>query len=148
MSQDIREFESHTLRQPCPRTAGDGTRMSCVTAGLVQNGCVNYGDQLRSALDQGVPLGKAMEILRGSGASPLEAACAVQDATGASAEEARELVAQSRAWAGPRCGVRQAGKARDWDGTVGQHGRSGHGASSVLPHLWRPAPRATSRTSR
>jgi hypothetical protein len=122
--------------------------MSSARAGLVQNGRVTYGDLLRSLLDQGVPLARAMEFLRGSGASPLEAASAVQQATGRSADEAHAAVTESRAWAGPRSGIQPAARTREWYGAIGQHGRSGHGAMSVLPHLWRPVPRSTKQASR
>ena len=108
---------------------------------VMHNERVSYRDLLQTALEQGIPLPRAMEYLRGSGASPLEAASAVQEATGRTWAEAREVVAQSRAWAGPRSGVVPAAKPREWYGAIGQHGRSGHGALSVLPHLWRPAPR-------
>jgi hypothetical protein len=108
----------------------------------MHNGCVTYRDLLRSALDQGTPLARAVEFLRSSGASPLEAATAVQEATGRSWEESRNVVAESRAWAGPRSGVQPVAKAPEWYGDIGQHGRSGHGAMSVLPHLWRPVPRS------
>lgn len=111
---------------------------------LMHNARVSYCDLLRTALEQGISLPRAMEYLRSSGASPLEAAGAVQEATGRSWIEAREVVAQSRAWAGPRSGAQPIARTREWYGAIGQHGRSGHGALSVLPHLWRPAPRAGS----
>lgn len=109
---------------------------------------MSYGELLQSALGQGMTLARAMEMLRGSGASPLEAACALQDATGRGADEARAVVSESGAWSGPRPGLSAAARAGEWNGAIGQHGRSGHGASSVLPHLWRPAARTTNRPSR
>ncbi|WP_427913693.1 hypothetical protein ACPWT1_01610 [Ramlibacter sp. MMS24-I3-19] len=109
---------------------------------------MSYSDLLRTALEEGATLPRAMEYLRGTGASPLEAASAVQEATGRTWMEAREVVAQSRAWAGPRSGALPVTKPRDWYGAIGQHGRSGHGAMSVLPHLWRPAPRTASGSAR
>jgi hypothetical protein len=114
----------------------------------MHNRRVNYRDLLRSALDQGTTLARAMDVLRSSGASPLEAASAVQEATGRSWEEARKVVAESRAWAGPRSAVQPMTRPREWDGTTGQHGRSGHGALSVLPHLWRASPRPANQASR
>lgn len=104
------------------------------------NEFVTYRELMQRSLDQGLPVEKALEFLRGSGASPMEAASAVQEATGASFEEARALVARTRAWSGPRSGVTPASaRPREWYGAIGQHGRSGHGASSVLPHLVRQA---------
>ena len=114
----------------------------------MHNRLVSYRELLQSTLDQGTTLGRAMEFLRSSGASPLEAAIAVQEATGRSWDEARQVVTESRAWAAPRSAVQPIGRPREWYGAMGQHGQSGHGAMSVLPHLWRPAPRATSRASR
>ena len=104
---------------------------------------MTYRELLQSSLDRGLPVEKALEFLRGSGASPMEAASAVQEATGASFEEARALVARTRAWSGPRSGVQPAAaRPREWYGAIGQHGRSGHGAASVLPYLGRqPQPR-------
>jgi hypothetical protein len=101
---------------------------------------VTYRELLQTSLDLGLPMEKALEFLRGSGASPVEAASALQATTGASFEEARDLVARTRAWSGPRSGVQPAA-ARPCDGwgAIGQHGRSGHGAASVLPHLLRQA---------
>lgn len=98
---------------------------------------VTYQDLLRSSMAQGFSLEKALEFLRGSGASPMEAAYAVQGVTGLSLQEARDLVARSRAWMAPRSGVQPGATLREWYGAIGQHGRSGHGASSVLPHLLR-----------
>ena len=98
---------------------------------------VTYRELLQDTLDQGMPVERALEFLRGSGASPVEAVAAVQEATGASAEEARALVARTRAWSGPRSGQQLPGRPREGDGGIGQHGRSGHGAASVLPHLTR-----------
>jgi hypothetical protein len=98
---------------------------------------VSYHDTLRDALDQGLPLAKALEFLRANGASPAEAASAVQSTTGLSADDAREAVARSRAWSGPRSGVHLHAGQREWYGAIGQHGRSGQGAASVLPHLGR-----------
>lgn len=95
---------------------------------------VTYLDVLRTALAQGLPLGKALALLRASGASPVEAALAVQHVTGQDQGAAREAVAQSGAWSQPRAsGLAQ----RERPSGIGQHGRSGHGASSVLPHLVR-----------
>jgi hypothetical protein len=105
----------------------------------VQNGRVTYRELLKSTLDQGMPVEQALEFLRGHGASPFEAAQAVEEATGVTPEEARAIVARTRAWAGPRSGAQPVQTPREWYGAIGQHGRSGHGASSVLPHLWRQA---------
>jgi hypothetical protein len=104
---------------------------------VLHNGRVTYPDLLRSALDQRLPMARALELLRGSGASPAEAAQALQDVTGTSAEQARATVAASRAWSGPRSGVSLGAGFREWYGAIGQHGRSGHGSASVLPHLAR-----------
>ena len=102
---------------------------------------MTYRELSQSSLDLGLPVEKALEFLRGSGASPVEAARAVQEATGASFEEARALVARTRAWSGPRSGVQPApSRPREWYGAIGQHGRSGHGAASVLPYLVRQSP--------
>jgi hypothetical protein len=101
------------------------------------NALVTYCELLQTTLARGMPVEKALEFLRGSGASPAEAAKAVQETTGASFEEARALVQRSRAWSGPRSGVQPAPRSREWYGAIGQHGRSGHGAASVLPHLTR-----------
>jgi hypothetical protein len=101
---------------------------------------VTYRELLQTSLDLGLPMEKALEFLRGSGASPAEAASALQETTGASFEEARALVARTRAWSGPRSGLQPAAtRPRDGWGPIGQHGRSGHGAASVLPHLVRQA---------
>jgi len=83
---------------------------------------------------------RALEFLRGSGASPVEAALALEEATGTPFEQARQLVKRSRAWSGPRSGVNPHAPVREWYGAIGQHGRSGHGAASVLPFLRRPTP--------
>ncbi|TFZ06382.1 hypothetical protein EZ313_07005 [Ramlibacter henchirensis] len=101
---------------------------------------MTYRELLQRTLDHGMPVEKALEFLRGSGASPVEAARALQETTGASFEEARALVARTRAWSGPRSGVQLPAKPREWYGAIGQHGRSGHGAASVLPHLGRQTP--------
>jgi hypothetical protein len=106
---------------------------------LLHNGIVTYPELLRTALGQRLPMTKALELLRGSGASPAEAAQALQDVTGASPEEARATVAASRAWSGPRSGISLGAGFREWYGAIGQHGRSGHGSASVLPHLARQA---------
>ena len=99
---------------------------------------MTYRELLQTSLDLGLPLEKALEFLRGCGASPVEAARAVQETTGASFDDARALVARTAAWSGPRSGVQPASaRPRDCYGAIGQHGRSGHGASSVLPHLVR-----------
>ena len=103
----------------------------------MQNGAVDYPQMLRTSLAQGVPLERGLEFLRAAGASPMEAALAVRDVTGAPLEQAREVVAQSRAWSGPRSGAQPHATPRAWYGAIGQHGRSGHGAASVLPHLVR-----------
>jgi hypothetical protein len=101
---------------------------------------VNYQELLQTTLDQGLTLERALDFLRGSGASPIEAAQAVAAVRGIPLEEARVLVAQSRAWSAPRSGQQVQPVAREWFGAIGQHGRSGHGASSVLAHLVRTAP--------
>lgn len=106
---------------------------------MEHNGRVTYSELLQTTLAQGMPVEKALEFLRGSGASPAEAASAVQQATGASFEEARALVQRTRAWSGPRSGMQLPSRPREWYGAIGQHGRSGHGAASVLPHLTRQA---------
>ena len=112
-----------------------------------QNDSVTYRELLQTSLELGLPVERALEFLRGNGASPVEAARAVQEATGASFDDARALVARTRAWSGPRSGVQPASaRPREWYGAIGQHGRSGHGAASVLPHLARLAPlRATAK---
>ena len=108
---------------------------------------MTYRELLQTSLDLGLPVERALEFLRGNGASPMEAACAVQEATGTSFEEARAVVASTRAWSAPRSGVQPASaRTREWYGAIGQHGRSGHGAASVLPHLARVVPlRATAK---
>jgi hypothetical protein len=99
---------------------------------------VTYRELLQTSLELGLPVERALEFLRGHGASPMEAARAVQEATGTPLEEARALVARTRAWSAPRSGVQPASaRPRDGYGAIGQHGRSGHGAASVLPHLMR-----------
>lgn len=101
---------------------------------------MTYRELLQNSLELGLPVERALEFLRGSGASPMEAASALQETTGTSFEEARALVARTRAWSGPRSGVQPAStRPREWYGAIGQHGRSGHGAASVLPHLVRQA---------
>ena len=116
-------------------------RHATVTS-LRQNFRMTYQDLLKTTLEQGLPVERALEFLRGGGASPAEAAAAVRDATGVSLEEAREIVARTRAWTAPRSGLQPGGRPREWYGAIGQHGRSGHGAASVLPHLGRAAPQA------
>ena len=69
---------------------------------------------------------------------------AVQSTTGLSPDEAREAVVHSRAWSGPRSGAHLHAGQREWYGAIGQHGRSGRGAASVLPHLGRQQSQATS----
>lgn len=101
---------------------------------------MTFPQLLRKTLDQGLPMQRAIEFLRGSGASPWEAAAAVREVTGATLDEARALVAGTRAWSGPRSGVQPGAGPREWYGAIGQHGRSGHGAASVLPHLLRQPP--------
>lgn len=98
---------------------------------------VTYRELLQATLDQGLPMDRALAFLRASGASPIEAAAAVQEATGTTHEEARALVARSQAWSAPRSGVWP--KPPEPYAAVGRHGRSGHGAASVLPHLVRQA---------
>ncbi|MBA2964967.1 MULTISPECIES: hypothetical protein [Ramlibacter] len=100
---------------------------------------MSYDDLLRESLGHGCNLPKAMEFLRAAGASPAEAARSVAEVTGLGDELARQTVRDSRAWSGPRSGMQLAGERRSWYGAIGQHGRSGHGASSVLPHLGRKA---------
>ncbi|KQT14294.1 hypothetical protein [Ramlibacter sp. Leaf400] len=100
---------------------------------------MTYGELLQRALGQGMAVERALEFLRGSGASPAEAARAIQETIGASVDEARDLVARTRAWSAPRSGVQLPGRPREGYGAIGQHGRSGHGAASVLPHLVRQA---------
>jgi hypothetical protein len=99
---------------------------------------VSFRELLQTALTHGVPVERALEYLRASGASPIEAALALQDVTGAAPQEARELVTRTRAWSAPRSGAPAvATPPREWHGAIGQHGLSGHGASSILPHLVR-----------
>lgn len=125
------------LRPPIsPVDNMDGLRNATVTL-LRHNSPVSYRDLLQKALDQGLSLERALEFLRSSGASPVEAAAAVRDTTRVSLEEARQIVARSRAWVGPRSGAQPGGAPREWYGAIGQHGRSGRGAASVLPHLAR-----------
>ena len=100
---------------------------------------VTYLQLMRTALDDGMPLERALEILRGAGASPAEAAAAVQEATGLSAGEARAAVARSGAWSAPRSAAQPLIALPEDLGAIGHHGRSGHGAASVLPHLVRQA---------
>jgi hypothetical protein len=100
---------------------------------------VTYDDLLRKTLAHGLQLPLALEFLRGSGASPAEAARSVRNVTGVAEEAAGQAVRDSRAWSGPRSGMQLASERRNWYGAIGQHGRSGHGASSVLPHLARQA---------
>jgi hypothetical protein len=98
-----------------------------------------YLQLMRTALAEGLPLERALEILRGAGASPVEAATAVQEATGLPAAEARAAVTQSRAWSAPRSAAQPVfAPPQDCD-AIGHHGLSGHGAASVLPHLVRQA---------
>jgi hypothetical protein len=101
---------------------------------------VSYSQLLQATVDQGLSLERGLEFLRGSGASPMEAALAVQEVAGVPLDEAHALVARTRAWSAPRSGVNPAAAPRAWYGAIGQHGRSGHGASSVLPHLLRQVP--------
>src|SRR5690348_7506438 len=61
---------------------------------------VSYLELLQTTLKAGLSLDAGLEFLRGSGASPAEAAVAVQLAIGLPADEARDAVARSRAWAG------------------------------------------------
>lgn len=103
----------------------------------MHNGFMGFRELLQSTLAQGVPLGRGLEFLRASGASPMEAAMALHEATGRPLDEARQLVADTRAWSAPRSGVTPGARPREWFGAIGQNGRSGHGASSVLPHLAR-----------
>jgi hypothetical protein len=110
---------------------------------VMHNASVDYAVILRAALDQGLLLAQALEFLRASGASPAEAATAVEATLYLPHDEAREAVKRSRAWSGPRSGAQLHGTQREWYGSIGQHGRSGRGAASVLPHLPRP-PRANS----
>src|SRR5215218_1907380 len=101
----------------------------------MHNRRVDYAAILRAALEQGLPLAQALEFLRASGASPAEAAVAVEATMRLPQEEAREAVKRSRAWSGPRSGAQLHSAQREWYGSIGQHGRSGRGAASVLPHL-------------
>jgi len=110
-----------------------------LAAALGHNRRVSYDELLRSSLANGLSVEQALEFLRGSGASPMEAAHAVQSVTGMPLSDARGLVARTRAWSAPRSGVQPGVTRREWYGAIGQHGRSGHGASSVLPHLLRQA---------
>lgn len=109
------------------------------------NGPMPYAELLRKTLDKGLAIERALEFLRGSGASPAEAAAAVAHVTGRSADESRELIARTRAWSAPRSGVNPVAPPRAWYGAIGQHGRSGHGAASVLPHLGRTSPAGAAR---
>ena len=87
-------------------------------------------------LNQGLAMNAALELLRDSGASPGEAVDAVAAATGHDPAQATALVQQCGAWKVPRAGRAAARLAASATrGSVGQHGRSGHGASTVLPHL-------------
>lgn len=107
-----------------------------------------YPELLRTALDLRLTVARALELLRAGGASPAEAADALHEVTGCAPVEARRMVDASHAWSGPRTGM-SLGGTRDWSGGVGQHGSSGHGAASVLPHLVRQAAQAgATRTPR
>lgn len=103
----------------------------------MHNGLVSFRELLQSTLVQGVPLERGVEFLRASGASPMEAAMALQEVTGRPLDEARQVVARTRAWSAPRSGAIPGAAPRALYGAIGQHGRSGHGSSSVLPHLAR-----------
>lgn len=105
----------------------------------MHNEPVNYPDLLRNALAHRLTMARALEVLRGNGASPIEAIDAVVEVTGSSRDDARALVAASRAWSGPRSGIALGARFDEWYGAIGQHGRSGQGAASVLPHLARQA---------
>jgi hypothetical protein len=105
----------------------------------MQNEPVTYADILRNALAQRLTMAKALAMLRCSGATPNDAIDAGTQVTGKSRDDARQMVSASRAWSGPRPGVALGAHIEDWPGATGQHGRSGHGAASVLPHLARQA---------
>jgi len=110
--------------------------MSCAWG---HNAQVDYAALLKKYLAQGLDLQAALERLRNEGASPLEAIAAIAHATGVEHEEARGAFALSRAWDRPRVADADRAPATS-SGDEGQHGRSGHGASSVLPHLLRQPP--------
>ena len=98
---------------------------------------VNYAELLQSTLRQRLPMHRALAVLRDSGASPAEAAQAVGTLTGYSADDALAVVRQSGAWNVPRGAAADAEALARRD-PVGRHGRSGHGAATVLPHLMLP----------
>lgn len=100
---------------------------------------VDYAAHLKSYLERGLNLQAALELLRNDGASPIEAVAAIRAATGVDEAQAQQAFQQSPAWGRPRVqstgGASEAGVQE-----TGQHGRSGHGSSSVLPHLLRQPP--------
>lgn len=100
---------------------------------------MTYPDVLRNALAQRLTMAKALAVLRAGGASPVEAVEAIAQVTGAPREDARQMVEASRAWSGPRPGIVLGARFEESPGSIGQHGRSGRGAASVLPHLARQA---------
>jgi hypothetical protein len=106
---------------------------------LRHNGWVDYADHLKSYLERGLSLQAALELLRNDGASPVEAVAAIRAATGVDQAHAQQAFQQSPAWGRPR--VPSAGRPSGAQAQeAGQHGRSGHGSSSVLPHLLRQPP--------
>ncbi len=106
--------------------------------GVGHNARVDYAAQLMIYLARGQDLQAALELLRNDGASPVEALAAIQQATGADEQQARQALERSAAWTRPR--VASGPPEARQETHEGQHGRSGHGASSVLPHLLRQPP--------
>jgi hypothetical protein len=102
---------------------------------------VDYTALLKNYLAEGLDLQAALELLRNDGASPVEAVAAIRDAAGMDQFRAQQAFELSPAWSRPRSAA--ASRARGPAAEQGQHGRSGHGASSVLPHLLRQPPART-----
>lgn len=106
---------------------------------LRHNRPVDYAAHLKAYLGRGLDLQAALELLRNDGASPIEAVVAIRDATGVDEAQAEQAFQSSPAWGRPR--VQETSRSPDADTPeAGRHGRSGHGASSVLPHLLRQPP--------
>lgn len=99
---------------------------------------MDYAALLKNYLAQGTALQAALELLRNDGASPIEAVDAIMQAAQVPEAQAKELFGQSRAWQRPRVSNTEPTPAEQE--AAAHHGRSGHGASSVLPHLLRQPP--------
>ena len=129
-------------RPACRTCAAPGVRVRgalvYAARSLVHNERLNYAELLHAALRHQGSMPGALGALRDRGASPAEAAAAVSSVTGSSAVDARALVRDSGVWSGPRGAGAGAGSMRARLEPVGRHGRSGHGASTVLPYLVQP----------